>query len=182
MAFPTGAGNGDIHVTDAGLAYEYVLAVNGWRYVPPTGGSTAKAYASFYLGTGGLTAVAAAALTVVINQIAINSDVTVFSLAGNQVTIDKTGDYKLSFDCYFNNSSTSRTEYSFWLEVNGVEVSGTRAGNYQRGYDSGNTVSINNILSLNAGDTVGYRVQRTDGASTAGYQDDNGTRLTIEEK
>ena len=141
-----------------------------------------KEYASFYLSTGGLTAIGATTSTVVINETSVNSDPLVFSLLLNEVTINKTGDFKIDFGCYFNNSSTNRTEYTFWLEKNGVEVAGSRSGNYQRGYDSGQSSDISMIIPITSGDTIRVRVARTDGGAIVGYQDDNGTRLTIEEK
>ncbi len=147
---------------------------------PPS--SAPKEYASFYLGTGGLTGQGSTARTVVINQTSVNSSPTTFVLALNEVTINKTGNYKIDFGCYFNNSNTSRTEYTFWLELDGTEVSGSRSGNYQRGYDSGQSSDISMIISVTSGQVLRARVNRTDGGSSVGYQDDNGTRLTIEEK
>ena len=146
------------------------------------GGGSSKEYASFYLDTGGLTGQAGTERTIVINSTHVNSNPSVFSLATNQITVNKTGDYKIDADVYFNNSSTSRTEYTIWLELDGVEVEGSRAGIYQRGYDSGTTGSINLIIPITAGQVLEIRINRTDGGATAGYQDNDGTRLTIEEK
>lgn len=145
-------------------------------------GGSAKEYASFYLGTGGLTAQSNTERTVVINETSVNSNASVFTLASNQVTINKTGNFKIDFGCYFNNSNTSRTEYTFWIEKNAVEVAGSRSGNYQRGYDSGQSSDISMIIPITSGDVIQIRVIRTDGGSSVGYQDNNGTRLTIEEK
>lgn len=147
-----------------------------------SGGGSTKEYASFYLGTGGLTGQSSTARTVVINQTSVNSNTSVFTLSGNEVTINKTGNFKIDFGCYFNNSSTSRTEYTFWLEKNSTEIDGSRSGNYQRGYDSGQSSDINMIIPVASGDVIRVRVNRTDGGATTGYQDNNGTRLTIEEK
>ena len=141
-----------------------------------------KEYASFYLSTGGLTGQGSVARTVIINETHVNSNPSVFSLNSSEVTVNKAGNYKIDFGCYFNNSTTQRTEYTFFLEINGLQVAGTRSGNYQRGYDSGQESGFCVIVSLNAGDVVRARVNRTDGVSVSGYQDDNGTRLVIEEK
>lgn len=145
------------------------------------GGGSSPDAASFYLGTGGLTGISNTALTLVINETQLNTDPTKFALALNQVTVTNAGNYEINIDAYINNSSTSRTEYTIWLEKNGAEVPGTRTGIYQRGYDSGSTGSINVSLALAASDVLRVRVQRTDGGSTAGYQDDNGTRFNIKE-
>ena len=156
--------------------------VNSSTLIQVNGGASSKEYASFYLSTGGLTSQAAIERTLVLNETHVNSNTSVFSLSSNQITINKDGDFKFSVDCYFNNSSTSRTEYSIWIEQNGTEVNGTRAGIYQRGYDIGQTSSINAILSVSSGDVIQIQVNRTSGTASNGYQDANGTRVTIEEK
>lgn len=156
--------------------------VNSTTLLLVNGGGSTKEYASFYLSTGGLTGQSNTARTVIINETSVNSNASVFTLAGNEVTINKSGNFKIDFGCYFNNSSSSRTEYTFWLEINGVEVDGSRSGNYQRGYDSGQSSDISIILPIANGDVLRVRVNRTDGGATVGYQDNNGTRLTIEEK
>ena len=150
-----------------------------WIDLPSSSGN--KEYASFYLGTGGLTGQSNTTQTVVINNTTVNSNPSVFVLILNELIVNKTGDFEIDFGCYFNNSSTSRTEYTFWMEINNVEVPGSRSGNYQRGYDSGQSSDINMIVSINSGDVIRFRVNRTDGGSTTGYQDNNGTRLSIKE-
>ena len=146
-----------------------------------------KQYAEFYTTTGGVTAISSTAKSLVISTTRINSNADIFTLSSNQLTIDKEGDYKFSFDCYLNNSSAIRTEYSFYIErkVSGgsfTEEVATRSATYQRGDDSGMSSSINCILTVASGDIFRFQVIRTDGSGTTGYQDDNGTRLTIEEK
>jgi hypothetical protein len=148
------------------------------------GGGSAKAYGSFYLSTGGLTGLSSTAVTLTLNNTAANSGS--MTLSSSEVTVSKTGVFSITADAYLNNSSTSRTEYSIWLEVDEndgsfVEIPGTRCGIYQRGYDSGSTGSITTIRSCSSGFKYRIRCQRTDGAGTAGYQDNNGTRLTIVE-
>lgn len=154
----------------------------GEAVVFPTISNDTKEYASFYLSTGGLTLQSNVARTVVINNTSVNSNPLTFILLNNEVVINKTGDFKIDFGCYFNNNSTSRTEYTFWIEKNNIEVAGSRSGNYQRGYDSGQSSDISMIIPITSGDIIRIRVNRTDGSATTGYQDNNGTRLTIEEK
>lgn len=144
-------------------------------------GGGSKDYASFHNGSNTQTGLNNTVRTLFLSETKINSSDAVFSLALNQLTILKAGDYRISFDTYINNSSTSRTEYSIWYELNGVESSGSRSAVYQRGYDSGQTTTINDIITVSAGDVLRFRVQRTDGGSSAGYQDSNGTRLIIQE-
>ena len=138
-----------------------------------------KEYASFYLSTGGVTAVSTAETTLTLNATSVNSNGSVFSLASSQVTVNKTGNFMVSAECYFNTGGTSRSEYTMWLEQDAVDVPGTRTGTYQRGYDSGDTAAFSTIVSVTSGDVFQLRIQRTDGGATTGYQDDNGTRLTF---
>lgn len=156
-------------------------AVDDYNELSAPGGA-AKKYASFHLSTGGLTNQSNIARTVVINETSVNSDPLVFELLNNEVTIKKAGNFKIDFNCYFNNSSTARTEYTFWIELNNVEVPGSRSGNYQRGYSSGQESSISMILPIAADDVLKVVVNRTVGTATTGFQSNNGTRLTIEEK
>lgn len=139
-------------------------------------------YASFYQSTGGITAIAATAVTLNLSSTQTNSNATVFALAANELTVNKTATFKITADSYINNSSAARVEYGLWLEKDGVEVAGTRHASYQRGYDSGQSQSMTTIIDITSGEVLRIRIQRTDGTGTTGYQDDNGTRLTIEEK
>ena len=144
-----------------------------------------KEYASFYLTTGGLTGVSNTATTLIINNTGINSNEAVFTLASNEVTVDKTGVFEISANVYFNNSSGSRSEYSKWIEVDTgtgyTEVPGSRFVTYQRGYDSGQSASISLIMNVTSGDKFRLRVQRTAGGATTGYQDADGTRFNFKE-
>jgi hypothetical protein len=144
-------------------------------------GGSSKEYASFYLSTGGVTSVAATATTLTINQTSVNSDGAVFSLSSSQVTVNKTGVFEISYQCYFNTGGSSRSEYTVWLEQDTVEVPGSRAGTYQRGYDSGDTAAGSIMISVTSGEVFRLRIQRTDGGATTGYQDNNGTRLSFKE-
>ena len=142
-------------------------------------GGSDKEYASFYLGANGVSGVADTAVTLVLNQESANSDGAIFILTDSEVTVNQTGDFKITGDCYFNNSSNNRTEYTFWLEQDSVEVDGTRVGIYARGYDSGSTGSFSIVIPVTSGDMFRLRIVRTDGGGTAGYQDSQGTRLTF---
>jgi len=149
---------------------------------PPGGtgnGATSTEYASFYLSTGGVTTVSSAETTLVINTEETNSDSDIFYLNNNQVTVNKTTDFMIIGDCYFNTGGSSRSEYTIWLERNGEDVLGTRSGIYERGYDSGSTGTFTIITSVTSGDVFQMRIQLTDGGATTGYQDNYGTRLTF---
>ena len=136
-----------------------------------------KSYGSFYLNGAGITGLGATEVTLTINSEGIKT--SDMSLAGNAVTVNKDGNFSIDFHAYLNNSSTARVEYSMWLEQNGVEVVGTRAASYQRGYDSGMTSGTSAIIAITSGDVFTIQVQLTDGSTSSGYQDANGTRLNI---
>jgi len=136
-------------------------------------------YGHFYLSGAGNTGLTNSEVTLTLNATGEVSGN--MSLATNQITINKTGVFEINANVYLNNSSTSRTEYSMWLEKNGTEISGTRFASYQRGYDSGMSSGVHTIVSITSGDTIQIQCQRTDGGATAGYQDADGTSVVIKE-
>ena len=140
-----------------------------------------KEYASFYLTTGGLTSIGSGEKTLKINATAKNSDTSIFYLSNNIVKVNKTADFLITGECYWNSGGSSRSEYTIWLEETGDIVSGTRSGIYARGYDSGSTGAFTTIYSVTSGDTFTIKIQRTNGSGSSGYQDDYGTRLTFVE-
>ena len=149
------------------------------------GDADPKEYASFYQSTGGITGISSTAVTLNLSSTQLNSDSEIFSLASNELTVNKTADFEINFDAYINTGGSSRSEYSLWLERDGgggySEVAGTRCATYQRGYDSGQSGSMTTMLSVSSGDKFRIRIQRTDGGATTGYQDNNGTRFNIKE-
>jgi hypothetical protein len=140
-----------------------------------------KEYASFYLNGSGSTGLGSTEVTLTINSTDVNSNSSVFSLASNQITVNKTGVFEINANVYLNNSSTARVEYSMWIKKNGTEVVGSRFASYQRGYDSGMSSGINLITSVTTGDVFQIQCQLTDGSTSSGYQDANGTRFNIKE-
>jgi archaellum component FlaF (FlaF/FlaG flagellin family) len=171
--------NANVNPTDA----EIVSSINNelgstdWQ----SGGGSSKEYASFYLNGAGATALKNTEVTLTLNGTSVNSNSSIFNLAANTVTVNKTGNFEINVNVYLNNSSTSRSEFSMWIEKNGTEIAGTRFASYQRGYDSGMSSGVNFMVAVTSGDTFTIQCQRTDGATTAGYQDANGTRFNIKE-
>jgi hypothetical protein len=145
--------------------------------------AAAKAYSSFYTTTGGVTAIAATPLQLVIGSTRINSGE--FSLASNEITVNKTGNFDITLDCYLNSSGVAQSEYSVYLEIDTgsgwSEVTASRAATYQGGNDSGMSLSINLVMAVASGSKFRGSVVRTDGSGTVGYQDDNGTRFSLVE-
>ena len=164
--------------TEIVSAIDTELGSSDWQ---SSGGGTSKEYASFYLSGAGATGLTSTEVTLTLNATSVNSNGSVFSLSANTVTVNKTGNFEINANVYLNNSSTSRTEYSMWIEKNGTEVAGTRFASYQRGYDSGMSSGVNFMVTVTSGDTFTIQCKRTDGNATAGYQDANGTRFNIKE-
>jgi hypothetical protein len=173
--------NGDLETLDDGSVY-LDLRLNRVAGSSGSSGTTeTKEYASFYLSGAGQTALTNTERTLTINATDVNSNGSVFSLDSNQITVNKTGNFEINANVYLNNSSTARTEYSMWIEKNGVEVVGSRFASYQRGYDSGMSSGVNLITSVTSGDVFQIQCQLTDGSTSSGYQDANGTRFNIKE-
>ena len=170
---PAGGTTGQVLSKTSATDYDTEWADGG-------GGGDTKIYGCYSLSTGGVTDIGPAEVQMVLN----NTDMEEASLvlASNQVTVNKTGDFKLTADVYLNQSGTSRSEMSIYLKKNGTEIPRTRSGNYQRGYNSGQSSHIATLQPLVSGDVISIHAIRTDGGLTTGYQDDNGTRLLIEEK
>ena len=75
-------------------------------------GISPKANASFYLGTGGVSSLAATETTLVINNTAFNGATGVFGLASNQVTVDRTATFSISYEAAISSGASTRTTYA----------------------------------------------------------------------
>ena len=139
-------------------------------------------YGSFYLAQNGLSSIGAGEQVLLLNATSKNSDDTVFYLNNNWVTINHTGTFLVTGECYWNSGGSTRSEYTMWLrELTDDEILGTRSGIYARGYDSGSTGAFSIIIDVTSGDQYCLAIELTDGAGSSGYQDDYGTRLTFVE-
>ena len=101
-----------------------------------------------------------------------------FTLAGNEVTVNTAGTYRIDFDLSLDESSTSDTTVDMWLEVNGGEVGGTRARMF---HDNNNEEGGNHgmcILTVAAADVLRVRAQVVSGSSQTDTLA-NATRLVI---
>lgn len=141
-----------------------------------------KAYADFYCGTGGITSTSSTTKTLVVNSTSINADTNIFELSANTVIVKKAMTAKVTAECAFNTGGSSRSAYQMWIEVNGVEVAGSRSEMYLRGYNAGTTGVVTKNIVLAVNDVIRLRIVRTYGTATTGYQVDNGTRICLEEK
>jgi len=77
-----------------------------------------------------------------------------FTLAADELTINVTGTYEISFRVGATRTTGTRTTLRAWLELNSVEVLGTTTKAYIRTLMTGTTTTTTLILDLTAGDIL----------------------------
>ncbi len=133
---------------------------------------------SGYQSAGGTT-FAATATTIPITDEHFASSAS-FSLSAGEVTVSSSAPerYEITYGVGCLVGTSARTQAQSWLEVNGVEVGGTRCALYCRQANHGATGSAQIFLQLADGDTVRVRAVRTAGGGTLSSLA-NGTRLAL---
>jgi hypothetical protein len=160
------------------------LTTTKWRYTSTDGASGATpAYASFYNSSAGNTNVTTTEQQATLNATLVNSDTGVFSLATDTVTVNKTADFKITYDLSIQQDSDagdSRSTIDMWIDIDTVEVSGSRCGFYTRGFSTKTSGSVTLITSITSGEDVTFAWQ---GGSGSDDLDEvaNYTRVTFEE-
>ena len=102
-----------------------------------------------------------------------------FELVNGEVIVRRTAAYEVQFDATLAiTTGTSRSHGEAWLEVNGVEVPGTRICLYCRMASHGATGTARVELDLQEDDVVRIRVERTIGGATLVRRAD-GSRLKM---
>lgn len=141
------------------------------------GGVRANAAISAYK-TSGVQTFTTTNTTLVINATHFTAD-SLYSLASNQITVNTTGRYRISWSVTLKASgSNSRSQARSWVESNAVEIAGTSGEHYCRQSDYGATASGTIVTNLTASDVLRLRAVRTFGAATIDHPS-NGTRLTV---
>lgn len=130
--------------------------------VPGFGGSSPPDVISSYDGVGGVT-FAATPITIDLSADHRTPGAS-FDRTGGEVTVQTAGLYEIDFAASAA-SLGSRTEAEAWLEVNGVEIAGTRGLIYARQANHGATPHRKLWLDLTAGQVVRIRAQRIAGSS-----------------
>jgi len=131
----------------------------------------------FHSHNGATTQTLTATFVTLLMGIDVRSDPIYTNVTG-EVTINKSGNYKLIFDATCN-STGSRSTSESKLQINGIDVAGTFAYGYHRNSNSGhNTASSASLLAITAGDTIRVQIREVNGTvvTTA-----NACRLTISE-
>lgn len=103
---------------------------------------------------------------------------SIYNNVNGQVTINKTGYFKVTYDVGATSTGARSTSESV-LEHNGVIVPGSYSYGYHRNVDNGeNTVSATVIVSITSGDYIRVRIKEKNGGIVTLA---NACRLTIEE-
>lgn len=130
---------------------------------------------SGYDPTGGVT-VAGSPITVgIANEHTVSSPR--FSLSNGEVTVNVTDTYEIVYSASVLGGG--RAQAQAWLELNSVEIPGTRSALYARMANHGATGTAQIFFALSVGDTIRIRVQRTAGSSNAVRTLANGSRLAL---
>jgi hypothetical protein len=129
-------------------------------------GTTKNDVVSVYDNTGGIS-FTGTAVTVAFDTTQTNTNETLYTFASNQITVNATGTYLLTYNVSLDAvSSSARSSSRVWLERNTVLVPGTAAFGYHRQSSQGeDTPSCTTVLSITAGDVFRVRAQVESGTS-----------------
>jgi hypothetical protein len=110
-----------------------------------------------------------------------NDNSSLYSVAGNTVTVSETGKYQIIVNVSLTATSNQRTAPYTRITVNGVEVGSFAATGYARRANGHNFSSLNltEIVSLNAGDVVAINVQRDANLGTATMRSSGSSNFSI---
>lgn len=104
-----------------------------------------------------------------------------FSLSSNEVSVSGSGEYYIEVQLTILAADGGRKNSQSWLELNGVEIAGTRGAVYQRQTNHGGTCVLSCIIDLVPSDSVAIITDRTNGSGNLG-QIANGTRFYIQKR
>ena len=158
---------GDLSASDAGSGRVDI------EFVGSSGGGDFESYTA-YDGAGSQTFT---------GNTTINLDTELtsssnYSLSSDEVTVNTAGRYLISYQVSIEATGGGRSQGQCWLELNSVEVDGTRGTIYVRQNNFGGTAGATIVLQLAASDVLRLRATRTTGGGTFSPEI-NGSRLTI---
>ena len=142
--------------------------------IPGGGGAPTALYADFY--DVGTTSVSTIATTIGIDSTRVNSG-SAFTLAADEVTVDKTDTYAVHYGVSLDHTATADSGIDIWLEVQTVEVPGTRFRLFHDTTDEETSGHGTVILDLTATEVLRIRGQTFNGAAVTTQA--NGVRLTL---
>ena len=116
--------------------------------------------------------------TVTVNLNASRFSSSNYSLSANTVTVATAGTYWISFMVSTEVTSNTRTQGQCWVELNNVEIAGTRGELYNRLLNEGASAGHSFPLVLAANDVLRLRATRTKGTGTLRLET-NGSSLSL---
>ena len=128
-------------------------------------GGSAGANIAQYRQSGNLT-INTSATTVVLN--ANDFQDSNYTRSGENITINTSGVYKISYSVYFDTNANARRTVDAWVEKNTVEIVPSRGASYARNNtdDTASTVATF-MVDLTATDVIRLRAQSTGTSGTA---------------
>jgi len=142
--------------------------------IPGGGGGAAAEFADYYANAA--TTITGAAVTVGLD---VNRQETAaFTRSGDEVTINTDGDYGVQYDVTLDEIAAPPATIEAWLELNSVEIAGTRGRIYHDDPDEEGSTHAFIIPSLVNTDVIRIRAQRVNGAQDCDTHA-NGVRLSF---
>jgi len=133
--------------------------------------------------TGNVTGLNTALTTLTLDTEKIDTG-NLFTISANRVTanLNETTSFKVSAGAYLNDGTTARTEHGCWIYKNGTIINDSIFVFYLRGYDSGMSEDGFTVLDIEDGDIFDIRTDKTDGGTSAAYQEPYATFLLFEQQ
>lgn len=141
-------------------------------------------YICYRNNTSNTTAIGATPKELVVNTSVHTTGTGDFTVSGNEITVKNAGTYWCYYKAVMNDTSSSgRGTCECYLEVHDgiswAEITGSRGTGYIRGTGDSDTCDAGITKTFAANDKIRIMAVRTNGASTAIYQEDNMTVLTL---
>jgi hypothetical protein len=101
-----------------------------------------------------------------------------YNVVSNEVSVGESGEYIIEADITILATSGGRKNSFSWLELNGIEIAGTRISCYERLSSYGASGTTRTIIDLTPSDAITIVTARNSGSGDL-QQIVNGTRLFI---
>ena len=148
----TDGATGSRTLSDNNSATLEKMTATKWRYSSTDiGGGGTPEYASFYCTTPGNTNVTTTEQQATLDSTLLTSDAAIFALSSSTVTVNKTAHFKITYDLTIQQDSDSgdaRTHIEMWVDVDSVEIGGSRTAFYTRGYSKKSSGAVTFIVAI----------------------------------
>lgn len=142
--------------------------------IPGGGGGGAAEYANYYANAQTLITGVATTVGLDINR----QETSAFTRSGDEVTINTPGDYAVQYDVTLDEDSSPPATIEAWLELNSVEIAGTRGRIYHDDPNEEGSTHALIIATLAATDVIRIRAQRIASSEDCNTHA-NGVRLSF---